>query len=181
MRPTLNLTICAVFRLRQSAVRRRRRSSSCSRKCQSTGRGDRRRHTKMNEEPSTPAIERPHHAPRESLEVLCRCTKFNKREIKLIYRNFKQVRSVYGRESVECVVRQDCPNGYVDVETLKEVLHRFFPYGSELTSSQCCLLRSDAFAMTPSPQLRSAAKLDTSLAFTRAHLPSLAFTRALVI
>ncbi|KAI1287282.1 Calsenilin [Halotydeus destructor] len=57
---------------------------------------------------------RPVYAPRESLESLIRCTKFTKREIKLMYRNFKE----------------DCPTGFVDADTLRDVLQRFFPYGN---------------------------------------------------
>ncbi|XP_023215757.1 Kv channel-interacting protein 4 [Centruroides vittatus] len=49
-----------------------------------------------------------------SLEELCRNTKFTKREIQLMYRSFKQ----------------ECPTGYVEEDTFKQVFARFFPYGN---------------------------------------------------
>ncbi|KAF0306796.1 Calsenilin [Amphibalanus amphitrite] len=48
------------------------------------------------------------------LDELCRDTKFTKREIRIMYRGFKQ----------------DCPDGIVQEETFKEIYAKFFPYGN---------------------------------------------------
>ncbi|XP_067935908.1 Kv channel-interacting protein 4-like isoform X2 [Watersipora subatra] len=49
----------------------------------------------------------------ESLESLCRNTKFTKREIQIMYRGFKQ----------------ECPTGIVNEDTFKHVYGQFFPQG----------------------------------------------------
>ncbi|CAL4152291.1 unnamed protein product, partial [Meganyctiphanes norvegica] len=49
----------------------------------------------------------------EDLEKLAKCTKFNKKEIQLIYRGFKQ----------------RCPTGLVDEEGFKNIFTQFFPQG----------------------------------------------------
>jgi len=49
----------------------------------------------------------------ESLETLCRTTKFTKREIQIMYRGFKQ----------------ECPTGIVNEDTFKHVYGQFFPQG----------------------------------------------------
>ncbi|CAM1316766.1 KCNIP4 (predicted) [Pycnogonum litorale] len=55
-----------------------------------------------------------HYRP-ESIDALCRVTKFNKRELKSMYRGFKQ----------------ECPTGVVREETFKEIYARFFPRGAD--------------------------------------------------
>ncbi|CAG2162731.1 unnamed protein product [Oppiella nova] len=52
--------------------------------------------------------------PKESLGELCKCTKFTKREIQVMYRTFKQ----------------DCPTGLLEEDTFREIFTRFFPYGN---------------------------------------------------
>lgn len=49
----------------------------------------------------------------ESLDSLCKSTKFTKREIQIMYRGFKQ----------------ECPTGMVNEETFKHVYGQFFPQG----------------------------------------------------
>lgn len=49
----------------------------------------------------------------ESVQALCRATKFNEDEIKRMYRGFKA----------------QCPTGYIREETFKEIYSQFFPLG----------------------------------------------------
>ncbi|CAO1395590.1 unnamed protein product [Diamesa serratosioi] len=50
----------------------------------------------------------------ESVQALCRATKFNEDEIKRMYRGFKA----------------QCPTGYIREETFKEIYSQFFPLGA---------------------------------------------------
>lgn len=52
----------------------------------------------------------------DSLEALCRATRFTQAEIKRIYRGFKA----------------ECPTGVVKEETFKMIYSQFFPQGGEL-------------------------------------------------
>lgn len=56
----------------------------------------------------------------DSLESLCRATRFTQAEIKRIYRGFKA----------------ECPTGVVREETFKMIYAQFFPQGGEYTISQ---------------------------------------------
>ncbi|XP_052771334.1 Kv channel-interacting protein 4-like isoform X10 [Mya arenaria] len=49
----------------------------------------------------------------EGLDVLCKNTKFSKKELQIMYRGFKQ----------------ECPTGIVNEETFKEIYAQFFPQG----------------------------------------------------
>ena len=49
----------------------------------------------------------------ESVQALCRATKFSEDEIKRMYRGFKA----------------QCPTGYIREETFKEIYSQFFPLG----------------------------------------------------
>ncbi|XP_052225494.1 Kv channel-interacting protein 4-like isoform X1 [Dreissena polymorpha] len=49
----------------------------------------------------------------ESLDILCKNTKFSKKELQIMYRGFKQ----------------ECPTGIVNEETFKEIYAQFFPQG----------------------------------------------------
>ncbi|KAJ8025562.1 Kv channel-interacting protein 4 [Holothuria leucospilota] len=49
----------------------------------------------------------------EGLDTLCRATKFNRKELQLMYRGFKQ----------------ECPSGVVNEETFKNIYSQFFPQG----------------------------------------------------
>ena len=49
----------------------------------------------------------------ESIDKLCRTTRFNKEELQIIYRGFKQ----------------QCPTGVLREETLRSILANFFPQG----------------------------------------------------
>ncbi|KAL5022371.1 hypothetical protein ScPMuIL_001526 [Solemya velum] len=49
----------------------------------------------------------------EGLDVLCRNTKFSRKELQIMYRGFKQ----------------ECPTGIVNEETFKEIYAQFFPQG----------------------------------------------------
>ncbi|XP_076367731.1 A-type potassium channel modulatory protein KCNIP1-like isoform X2 [Tachypleus tridentatus] len=51
----------------------------------------------------------------EALDTLCQITKFNRRELQLMYRGFKQ----------------ECPTGMVKEDTFKGIYAQFFPKGSE--------------------------------------------------
>ncbi|KAH7981560.1 hypothetical protein HPB49_025409 [Dermacentor silvarum] len=55
-----------------------------------------------------------HYKP-EAIETLCQLTKFNKRELQLMYRGFKQ----------------ECPSGMVKEETFKIIYSQFFPRGAD--------------------------------------------------
>nr|XP_042900365.1 Kv channel-interacting protein 1 [Parasteatoda tepidariorum] len=55
-----------------------------------------------------------HYKP-EAIDTLCQLTKFNKRELQLMYRGFKQ----------------ECPNGMVKEETFKGIYAQYFPKGAE--------------------------------------------------
>ncbi|KAG8199173.1 hypothetical protein JTE90_016004 [Oedothorax gibbosus] len=57
-----------------------------------------------------------HYKP-EAIDTLCQLTKFNKRELQLMYRGFKQ----------------ECPNGMVKEETFKGIYAQYFPKGAETT------------------------------------------------
>nr|XP_019918119.1 Kv channel-interacting protein 4 isoform X4 [Crassostrea gigas] len=50
----------------------------------------------------------------EGLDVLCRKSKFTRKELQIMYRGFKQV---------------ECPTGIVNEETFKEIYAQFFPQG----------------------------------------------------
>ncbi|XP_054707530.1 Kv channel-interacting protein 4-like [Uloborus diversus] len=52
--------------------------------------------------------------PINSLDELCRKTKFSKKEIQLMYRSFKQ----------------ECPNGFVEEDTFRGIFSHFFPNGN---------------------------------------------------
>lgn len=62
------------------------------------------------EDLETPARYRP-----DSLEALCKATRFTEAEIKRIYRGFKA----------------ECPTGVVKEETFKTIYAQFFPQGGE--------------------------------------------------
>lgn len=80
---------------------------------------------------------------------LVSCTAFDKREVKLIYRNFKQVHHrsrqtthMVAPDGMFCSKRflhpcslffflQDCPDGLITPDILKNIYIRFFPCGSE--------------------------------------------------
>ncbi|XP_046565680.1 Kv channel-interacting protein 4-like isoform X3 [Haliotis rubra] len=49
----------------------------------------------------------------EGIDVLCRNTKFTRKELQIMYRGFKQ----------------ECPTGIVNEETFKEIYAQFFPQG----------------------------------------------------
>ncbi|XP_064602053.1 Kv channel-interacting protein 4-like isoform X6 [Liolophura sinensis] len=49
----------------------------------------------------------------EGLDILCRNTKFTRKELQIMYRGFKQ----------------ECPTGLVNEETFKEIYAQFFPQG----------------------------------------------------
>lgn len=49
----------------------------------------------------------------EGLDVLCRNTKFSRKELQIMYRGFKQ----------------ECPTGIVNEETFKDIYAQFFPQG----------------------------------------------------
>lgn len=51
----------------------------------------------------------------EAIDTLCQLTKFNKRELQLMYRGFKQ----------------ECPSGMVKEEKFKGIYAQFFPRGAE--------------------------------------------------
>lgn len=51
----------------------------------------------------------------EALDQLIRCTKFSKKELKIMYRGFKQ----------------GCPAGIVDEDTFKGIYAQFFPLGAD--------------------------------------------------
>ncbi|GIY24977.1 kv channel-interacting protein 4 [Caerostris darwini] len=51
----------------------------------------------------------------EALDTLCQLTKFNKRELQLMYRGFKQ----------------ECPSGMVREETFKGIYAQYFPKGAD--------------------------------------------------
>ncbi|XP_018494488.1 Kv channel-interacting protein 4 [Galendromus occidentalis] len=55
-----------------------------------------------------------HYKP-EAIETLCQLTKFNRRELQLMYRGFKQ----------------ECPSGMVKEETFKMIYSQFFPRGAD--------------------------------------------------
>uniref|UniRef100_A0A8D8Y310 Kv channel-interacting protein 1 n=1 Tax=Cacopsylla melanoneura TaxID=428564 RepID=A0A8D8Y310_9HEMI len=57
-------------------------------------------------------LDSPRYRP-QSIESLCRATKFSEAEIKKIYRNFKS----------------ECPTGTIRQETFKGIYAKFFPYG----------------------------------------------------
>ncbi|KAL1460854.1 hypothetical protein WDU94_012793 [Cyamophila willieti] len=57
-------------------------------------------------------LDSPRYRP-QSIESLCRATKFSETEIKKIYRNFKS----------------ECPTGTIRQETFKGIYAKFFPYG----------------------------------------------------
>jgi Ca2+-binding EF-hand superfamily protein len=50
----------------------------------------------------------------EGLDVLCRDTKFSRKELQIMYRGFKQ----------------ECPTGVVDEDTFKGIYAQFFPQGN---------------------------------------------------
>lgn len=50
----------------------------------------------------------------EGLDVLCRDTKFTRKELQIMYRGFKQ----------------ECPSGVVDEDTFKGIYAQFFPQGN---------------------------------------------------
>ena len=50
-----------------------------------------------------------------SLDALCQCTKFTRKEIRAIYNGFKQ----------------DCPSGTVSKERFKDLYSGFFPLGGK--------------------------------------------------
>lgn len=64
----------------------------------------------------------------EGIDGLMRKTKFTRTEIQRMYRGFKN----------------DCPNGYADVETFKKIYSQFFPHGD---SDQYAGLVFNAFDM----------------------------------
>ncbi|XP_041369088.1 Kv channel-interacting protein 4-like isoform X1 [Gigantopelta aegis] len=49
----------------------------------------------------------------EGIDVLCRNTKFSRKELQIMYRGFKQ----------------ECPTGIVNEDTFKEIYGQFFPHG----------------------------------------------------
>ncbi|XP_022701412.1 Kv channel-interacting protein 1-like isoform X7 [Varroa jacobsoni] len=55
-----------------------------------------------------------HYKP-EAIETLCQLTKFNRRELQLMYRGFKQ----------------ECPSGMVKEDTFKMIYSQFFPRGAD--------------------------------------------------
>ncbi|XP_036365585.1 Kv channel-interacting protein 4 isoform X9 [Octopus bimaculoides] len=56
----------------------------------------------------------------EGLDVLCRNTKFSRKELQIMYRGFKQ--SIAGRT-------MECPTGIVNEDTFKDIYAQFFPQG----------------------------------------------------
>ncbi|KAG1713976.1 Kv channel-interacting protein 4 [Nymphon striatum] len=62
----------------------------------------------------------------DRIESLCRTTKFNKKELQLMYRGFKQIEF----DIDDMVIKfQECPAGLVDEETFKGIYAQFFPQG----------------------------------------------------
>lgn len=53
----------------------------------------------------------------KGLEALCRSTKFNRQELQLMYRGFKQV----------------CPSGVVTEENFRDIYAKFFPHGGKMS------------------------------------------------
>lgn len=65
-------------------------------------------HSELTED----TLDSPRYRP-QSVEALCRATKFSEAEIKKIYRNFKA----------------ECPTGTIRQDTFKGIYAKFFPYG----------------------------------------------------
>ncbi|GAB6024918.1 hypothetical protein CHUAL_010023 [Chamberlinius hualienensis] len=53
----------------------------------------------------------------KGLQALCRSTNFNRQELQLMYRGFKQI----------------CPSGIVTEDVLRDIYSKFFPHGGEIT------------------------------------------------
>ncbi|XP_074593215.1 Kv channel-interacting protein 4-like isoform X2 [Brevipalpus obovatus] len=66
------------------------------------------------------------HIKPEAIEVLCRLTKFNRKELQIMYRGFKQ----------------DCPSGLVKEDTFKIIYAQFFPRTSDTNQYAHLIFRS---------------------------------------
>lgn len=67
----------------------------------------------------------------DSLEALCKATRFSQAEIKRIYRGFKA----------------ECPTGVVREDTFKMIYSQFFPQGGKLSRILICRCEKQLFNM----------------------------------
>ncbi|XP_038182645.1 Kv channel-interacting protein 1 isoform X7 [Arvicola amphibius] len=73
------------------------------------------------------------HRP-EGLEQLEAQTNFTKRELQVLYRGFKNVRSPPPKALRPGVIsHRECPSGAVNEETFKQIYAQFFPHGDAST------------------------------------------------
>ncbi|XP_053407400.1 Kv channel-interacting protein 4-like isoform X5 [Mercenaria mercenaria] len=63
----------------------------------------------------------------EGLDILCKNTKFTRKELQIMYRGFKQ----------------ECPTGIVNEETFKEIYAQFFPQGDSSTYAHYVFMTFD--------------------------------------
>lgn len=54
----------------------------------------------------------------ERIDVLCKLTKFSKRELKIMYREFKM----------------ECPDGIIREDVFKTIYQQFFPKGTDISN-----------------------------------------------